>query len=211
MTTKIGQGAEAAIYSDYTTVTKDRFEKKYRHPELDLKLRRTRTRREAKILEKLHEAGFPAPRLTNMDEVKMHLSMDHVPGELVKKAVDLLEEKNDAKSYLKLFREIGEKVAVLHNEGIVHHDLTTSNMILHRDKNEIYFIDFGLSFFSEKKEDKAVDLHLLRHALESRHHRIWKECFEAVIAGYTSKADDAGSVLKRMEAVEKRGRYKGKH
>ena len=75
---------------------------------------------------------------------------------------------------------------------------------------EIYFIDFGLSFFSTKVEDKACDLHLLRQALESKHYKIYKECFDAVIQGYSSTYQDNKEVLKRLDVVEKRGRNKSK-
>ena len=208
--TKIAQGAEAIVYSDYQTVVKHRFEKSYRHPELDSKLRGFRTRREAKILEKLMAAKFPAPKLIEMDDDGMKIHMEHVPGDTLKKAIDKLEEKKDEKAYIALCGEIGEKVALLHNMGIVHHDLTTSNMILHPEEKKVYFIDFGLSFFSEKVEDFAVDLHLLKHALESRHHRIWEPCFKAVVRGYKKKSEKAELVLKRLEVVEKRGRNKAK-
>ncbi len=211
MTTKLAQGAEAIIYTDQTTVTKHRFEKKYRHPKLDKNLRGSRTRREAKILDKLQAANFPAPRLVKMDDKSMKIDMEHIPGELVKKEIDLFEEKKDEKAYVALCKEIGKKVAILHNNGIVHHDLTTSNMIMHADKKEIYFIDFGLSFFSERIEDFAVDLHLLRHGLESRHHRIWEKCFQAVLEAYQKESEYGDKVVKRLEVVEKRGRYKTKH
>ena len=95
----------------------------------------------------------------------------------------------------------------MHNNNIIHGDLTTSNMIL---ENEIYFIDFGLSFFSDKTEDKAVDLHLLRHALESKHHKIFEKSFKAVLNGYKSKCRKYNETIKRLEKVESRGRYKGK-
>jgi Kae1-associated kinase Bud32 len=211
MTTKLAQGAEAIIFTDYKTVTKDRFEKKYRHPQLDKMLRKARTRRESKILEKLQGLKFPAPRLIEMDDTTMKVHMEHLPGDTLKKVIDTLEEKKDEKGYVKLCKEIGEKVAVLHNNGIVHQDLTTSNMMLHQEKNEIYFIDFGLSFFSDKVEDYAVDLHLLKHALESRHHRIFDKCFDAVMLGYKKKANKAEEIIKRLEKVEGRGRNKSKH
>ncbi|MBN1543897.1 Kae1-associated serine/threonine protein kinase [Candidatus Woesearchaeota archaeon] len=211
MTSKLAQGAEAIIYSDYSTVTKHRFEKTYRHPELDSRLRKSRTRREAKLLTKLAEVQFPAPQLIEMDDKDMKVQMEHVPGKMVKEAIDALEKEKKEKEYLKIFKEIGEKVALLHNNGIVHHDLTTSNMIMHESKKEVYFIDFGLSFFSDKTEDYAVDLHLLKHALESRHHRIWENCFDAVVDGYRTAKPDAQEVLTRLERVEKRGRYKSKH
>jgi TP53 regulating kinase-like protein len=211
MTQKIAQGAEAIIYSDRNIVIKHRFEKKYRHPSLDQKLRKTRTRREYKILEKLHSIGFPVPVGLEMDDNNMKLSMSKILGETLKTVVDVLEKKGDKKQCLELFRTVGEQVAVLHNNGIVHHDLTTSNMILNSEDKNIYFIDFGLSFFSDKIEDYAVDLHLLKRALESRHHRIFEECFEAILTGYKKKSSNSKEILKRLELVELRGRNKAKH
>jgi Kae1-associated kinase Bud32 len=193
---KLAAGAEAVLYLD-RDVIKDRIRKGYRIPEIDERLRRTRTRREAKILDKLSD--FPAPSLIETDS-KSRIVMEHIPGPKVR---DILE-KSEHKS---LANEIGVKVARLHNKGIIHGDLTTSNMMLNK---EVFFIDFGLSFFSEKVEDKAVDLHLLRQALESKHYKVWEECFSAVRQGYERTAKDAELVLKRFEVVESRGRYKRK-
>ena len=80
-------------------------------------------------------------------------------------------------------------------------------MILNK---KIYFIDFWLSFFSKKIEDKAVDLHLLKEALESKHSKIWEKSYKAVIDSYVKKAVDGKEILKRIKIVEKRGRYKNK-
>ena len=106
-----------------------------------------------------------------------------------------------------LSEEIGKKIGILHSNDIIHGDLTTSNMILEK---EIKFIDFGLSFFSNKVEDKAVDLHLLRQALESKHHDIWEKCFEAALKGYKQGYPAYKEVISRLEKVEARGRNKAK-
>src|SRR3989338_5515786 len=113
---------------------------------------------------------------------------------------DILERSD----YKKLCSEIGKKIAVLHNNSIIHGDLTTSNMMLSR---EIYFIDFGLSFFSEKAEDRAVDLHLLEEGLKSKHYKIWENCFKCALDSYRKEAKSSNEILKRFEAVEKRGSY----
>jgi Kae1-associated kinase Bud32 len=76
--------------------------------------------------------------------------------------------------------------------------------------DEIHFIDFGLSFFSDKPEDKAVDLHLLDRALESRHFDLYPECWKAVLEGYAKEYNESNSVIKRLEKVESRGRNKQK-
>ena len=197
---KIGDGAEAIIYLNKDTVIKDRIKKGYRLNEIDEKLRKFRTRRETKILEKLHAIDFPIPKLILSDDKKMLIKMEFLKG---KKLRDVLNKNNCAK----LCKQLGRKIAILHDNSIIHGDLTTSNMILNK---EIYFIDFGLSFFSEKVEDKAVDLHLLRQALESKHYEIFENAFKSVLSGYKIKNPDYNLVIKRLEKVESRGRYKGK-
>ena len=196
---KIAQGAEAKLFSDGKKVIKNRFAKTYRIKEIDYRLRKSRTKREAKLLDKLQKINFPTPRLIGSNE-KDTLEIQFIEGKLVKTIL----EKNNCK---KLCKQIGRKIAILHNNGIIHGDLTTSNMIF--DK-EIYFIDFGLSFFSAKIEDRAVDLHLLKEGLESKHSNIWEKCYQAALEEYREKANNADEVLKRLKVVENRGRYKHK-
>ena len=195
----IAQGAEAKLFLEDKTILKNRFKKSYRIKEIDEKLRSFRTRREAKILQKLQAINFSAPRLIKSDE-KGNLTIEKINGKLVK---DILEESY----HKKLCYEIGRKISILHNNSIIHGDLTTSNMILNK---EIYFIDFGLGFFSEKAEDKAVDLHLLKEGFESKHYKIWEDCFQSAIDAYKKEAKKSGETLKRLESVEKRGRYRAK-
>jgi TP53 regulating kinase-like protein len=195
----LDKGAEATILLDGTTIVKDRVKKGYRLPEIDEKLRKFRTRREAKVLDKLKAIDFPAPRLMDMCDKAMQLRMELIKGNKIR---DILYQNPAA-----LSEEIGKKLGILHQNDIIHGDLTTSNMILEK---EIKFIDFGLSFFSTKVEDKAVDLHLLRQALESKHHEIWEKCFESALKGYKQGYPQHQEVLKRLEKVESRGRNKGK-
>ena len=195
----IAQGAEAKLFLEEGKIIKNRFPKSYRIKEIDEKLRGFRTRREAKVLNRLEAINFTAPKLIKNDE-KENLVIEKIDGKLVK---DILEKAD----YGKLCEEIGRKIAILHNNSIIHGDLTTSNMILN---NKIYFIDFGLSFFSEKAEDKAVDLHLLKEGLESKHYRIWEDCFKCAVEAYKKDAKNSNATLKRLEVVEKRGRYRAK-
>lgn len=197
----IGRGAEALIYLD-GTVKKDRIKKGYRIKEIDERLRKQRTKREAKILERLGKIDFPAPRLIKTDETSI-IDMDYIDG---KKLRDVLKKENCKK----LMNELGTKIAKLHDNGIIHGDLTTSNFILSTKDKQLYFIDFGLSFFDDHAEHKAVDLHLLKQALESKHYQIWEECYKEVLNGY-KKSKSYKAVIERLEKVEKRGRYKQKH
>lgn len=200
---KLFQGAESIVYQDNNEVIKERFSKKYRLPHLDQSLRQFRTRREAKVLGKLEEFDFPSPKLHNFSDKRMSIVMDFVPGEKLK---EVLLKGDD---YEKLAYEVGLKVSKLHQANIIHGDLTTSNMIVHAETRKLHFIDFGLSSFSDKVEDKAVDLFLLDRALESTHYEQYPDIFDRVIDGYKDWPE-AVTVLERLQAVRKRGRNKQK-
>jgi TP53 regulating kinase-like protein len=199
---KIAQGAEAVLYQDKSRILKERISKGYRLPQIDESLRKFRTRREAKILGKLEELNFPAPHLQEFCDKRMSIFMDFVPGEQLK---DIIED-----NHLSLAKEIGKKVAFLHHNNIIHGDLTTSNMIKHQETGELNLIDFGLSFFSDKAEDKAVDLFLLDRALESKHYKIYPKVFEGVIESYKEAYPESAKILERFDKVKSRGRNKGK-
>lgn len=194
---QIAQGAEAKIFATDDMIIKQRVSKSYRHPQIDKLLTKSRNRREAKIISKLHEAGFPTAMLIELDELGQQIKMERLKGPML---ATILEE-----DHLALGKEIGEKLAKMHGLEVIHGDPTTSNMI---KVDEVHFIDFGLAQISTKVEHKAVDLHLLERSLESKHHTVAKECFEAVIQSYSEHASDAKAVLERFEAVKKRGRYK---
>src|SRR3989339_506724 len=155
---KIGQGAEAVLYKDNNQVIKERLSKGYRISQIDDSLRAFRTRRESKILQRLEKLDFPAPRLQDFNDKRMSITMDFVPGEKLR---DVLERGDD---YQQFARDVGRKVGLMHKNHMIHGDLTTSNMIVQPEKREITFIDFGLSVFTEKVEDKAVDLFLMDRA-----------------------------------------------
>ncbi|OGJ12992.1 Kae1-associated kinase Bud32 [Candidatus Pacearchaeota archaeon RBG_19FT_COMBO_34_9] len=200
MTQKIlQQGAEAVILLENNLITKDRIKKSYRIKELDEKIRKQRTKAEKKLLEKASKiinAPDPFP-LKEFNKIKMPF----IDGKKLSENLDSfsLEKQKE------ICKIIGKEIAKLHEADIIHGDLTTSNMILKNDL--IFFIDFGLGYISRKIEDKAVDLHLLKQALEAKHFKNWKELLGAVEKGY-KHYKESKKVLERLKAVEKRGRYK---
>src|SRR3989338_4330956 len=134
------QGAESVIILDKNRIIKHRIKKGYRIKDIDEKIRKFRTRSEARLLEK---ASMNVPKVLNVDENEMKIEMENL----------------NKKERLAVCKQLAEEVSKLHSQDIIHGDLTTSNFILKNGK--VYFIDFGLGFFSNKTEDKAVDLHLL--------------------------------------------------
>ncbi len=197
------RGAEAVIFLNGSDVIKRRIKKSYRIPELDEKIRKLRTRGEARILEKAAKI-IPSPKVKKVDEGKKEITLEFIDGKKLSESIDDFSIKKQKK----ICNKIGENIAKIHDSDLIHGDLTTSNMIL-KDE-DIYFIDFGLGFISRKVEDKAVDLHLLKQALEAKHFKHWKILFDDVLNGY-GISKDAERVLKQLEKVEKRGRYKEKY
>lgn len=196
------RGAEAILQKSGNKITKHRISKGYRHPSLDEKIRKLRTRSESKIMEKASKI-IPVPAIISLDEKKKTIKLEYIKGKRLSK---ILEEI----SLIAVCRQIGKSLAKLHDAGIIHGDLTTSNLIYNEKEKKVYFIDFGLSFHSNKVEDKAVDLHLIKEALESKHSKIHEKAFKYILEGYmTSKKYN--EIIVRLKVVEKRGRYKGKY
>lgn len=202
MKTKIAQGAEAIIWLDGDKIVKERIRKIYRHEEIDSARRKKTTRFEARLMERAGKI-IPVPKVHASCDKAMVIEMEFIEGKKLRDMVESMakEERQD------VFKRVGNKVAKLHNIDVIHGDLTTSNMIV---REKIYFIDFGLGFVSSKVEDKAVDLHLLKQALQSKHYKHFEECFNAVMHGYKEEIKDFNAIEKRMKKVEERGRYKEK-
>ena len=210
----IKKGAEANLYlepfarvlhpaGEGKVLVKHRISKSYRVPEIDRWLRESRTALEARLFADAKRAGVPAPLVYEVDRLGMRIVMEFIDGEQVKLLLDRLKPL----ARRKLCELIGRQVARLHRAGIVHGDLTTSNMIRTRE-GRVYFVDFGLGEYDPSLEARGVDLHLLKRALQSIHFRITEGAYSAVLAGYEREfGKGAGEVIERAEEIERRGRY----
>ena len=203
----IAKGAEADLWLDpdwngRKVLIKRRGEKRYRHPELDRAIRRFRTIHEADIIHRAKEAGVPTPIIYQVDPEGMAIVMEYVEGEKVRDMVNRLGEKEREA----LFRLIGLQAGRLHMAGIIHGDLTTSNII--QVEGTVIFVDFGLGEISKEAEKRGVDLHLMRRMLTSTHFRHADELSAAFEEGYRRAMDaEANEALNRMREIERRGRY----
>lgn len=196
-------GAEAEVRrSDYlgtATVTKARRAKAYRLPELDARIRRERTRLEALVLAEARGAGVEVPRLLDADLANGVLELQFVRGLTLR---DLIErEPAAAPARAKAF---GRLVGRLHAAGLVHGDLTTSN-VLEQD-GQLVLIDFGLAQRSMEVEDRGVDLHLVERTFESSHpgSPALKDAFDQ---GYAEAQPSAKAVFDRVRDIKARARY----
>jgi TP53 regulating kinase-like protein len=201
----IARGAEAVLRLDKrkgcNVLLKERVRKGYRVAELDERIRLQRTRTEERMLSKARRAGVNAPLV--IDKSKFGISMEWLDGPTVKEILNDMPRKDR----IGIYEEIGRAAASLHKGGIMHGDLTTSNMILKGGK--LFVIDFGLSKATVKVEDQAVDLFLLYEALKAAHYRFLDEAWENIIKAYKYNYTIADKVLKRLDKIEKRRRYRG--
>jgi len=193
----LAKGAEANIYRGQwigrPCIIKERISKGYRIPEIDQKLRSSRTRREARLINQAKGAGVHTPVLFDVDPDGGVMVMEEVRGTPFRDAVEDTE----------LCSRIGEAIGRLHHAGIIHGDLTGSNIIIRGD--DVVFIDFGLGRFSDEIEDMGVDLLVLKKSLESTHYALAGECFSRVLEGY-GKIIDA-DIQSKIREIESRGRY----
>ena len=204
----IKKGAEASLFVEdwhnRKVIMKRRFPKGYRINALDTMIRSQRTMHEPHIIHKAKEAGVPTPIIFMIDVSDANIIMEFVEGKQVKEVLDdVSTEKRVA-----LSKQIGKLIGRLHKHGIIHGDLTTSNMIL-TSYDKVVFIDFGLSERSIELEPKGVDLHLMKRTLYSTHYKHAKECFKAVMEGYAESVgkEEAKKVGAKIREIEKRGRY----
>jgi TP53 regulating kinase-like protein len=204
----IKKGAEASLYlmdwHNRKVVVKRRLPKKYRPPKLDEQIRTYRTVHEPQLLHEAKKAGVPTPLILSVDVKNASIIMEFIDGKQLKQLLSNVSGTERRRLCLR----VGESIGKLHERGIVHGDLTTSNMILNA-KGRIFFVDFGLGEKTEELEARAVDLHLMKRALQSTHFRFAKECFDAVMEGYTKAVslDSTRMILEKISEIERRGRY----
>ncbi|MEM5804351.1 MAG: KEOPS complex kinase/ATPase Bud32, partial [Candidatus Aenigmatarchaeota archaeon] len=153
----------------------------------------------ARLLSEARRAGVPTPAILEVDEKNFKIVMSFIDG------VRLKELINEGCDLREIGTEVGNDIGKLHAAGIVHGDLTTSNMI--QKGAELFFIDFGLGFFSNRPEDQAVDLAVLREAIRSTHFRHSNALWGYIVQGYKDAFGGAEKVLKSLDNIEKRGRY----
>jgi TP53 regulating kinase-like protein len=199
----IKKGAEADIFQtqwqNNNAILKIRKTKNYRNFLLDTKIRKQRTIKESQMLSSARTFGIPTPLVYFVNLEKSYIIMQEIPGTPVH---DLSESK-----IIELSKEIGKLVGILHKNGIMHGDLTTSNFILF--KKTIYVIDFGLSQNTVKPEDHAVDLRLIKEILNSAHAKIMQSSWKNFLLGYKSVVGNVyySKIVKLVSDIESRGRY----
>ncbi|MHA1267639.1 MAG: KEOPS complex kinase/ATPase Bud32 [Candidatus Helarchaeota archaeon] len=202
------KGAEAYLYKEswygLSIIKKVRIPKSYRHPLLDSRLRMARTIHEAKLLTEARSLGISTPIVFYIDIPNTTIYMEFIEGIRVKELLNNAEVDPSS-----ICRRIGQIMGILHQNNIIHGDLTTSNLIFEAKTKKIFLIDFGLTEYSTTLESRGVDLHLVYRVLQSTHFEILQPCFNAILIGYSSIVGEPATreVLQRFREIEQRGRY----
>ncbi len=198
----ISKGAEANIYlgkwGPLDVIYKVRVKKPYMVEDLDSYLRRIRTVREAKMLRAARNCIL-TPYVLYVGLNSFTIVMQYVYGKTMK---ELINNRPDL-SFI-----AGEYLAKLHNNGIAHGDPNTSNLLLELNSGKWYMIDFGLSYYTQRVEDYAVDFHLFREIINVQHSDVYEQAYEFFSKGYFSTSRIAkDKFMNKVEEIERRGRY----
>ena len=203
----IYKGAEAEIYLENwhgeLAIRKSRVAKPYRVPELDEAIRRYRTAHEASMMQEVRKLGVPVPTIQHIDPESSTLIMDYVDGPTLRAELNRLPMTTRISRCKSLGRLLGQ----MHEGGIVHGDLTISNVL--SENGKLFMIDFGLGNFSDEIEDRGVDLLLLNRALRSTHYAFHGALFKGFLGGYSATVGKKRSeeISGKMREIEQRGRY----
>ncbi|KAI4873427.1 hypothetical protein NFI96_019855 [Prochilodus magdalenae] len=211
----VKQGAEARVYRGRflgkSAIIKERFPKLYRHPSLDEKLTRRRTAQEVRSILRCRKAGINAPVVYFVDYTTNCIFLEEITDSLtVREHIASAQASGqNVEALFGLADRIGQILAKMHDEDVVHGDLTTSNMLLVSDGDgragKLVLIDFGLSYISALPEDKGVDMYVLEKAFLSTHPNT-EALFERLLKSYTASSKKAPAVIKKLDEVRLRGR-----
>lgn len=233
----LAQGAEACVYTcrvaDLPCVCKLRLPRAYRHPTLDERLTRERWTTEVKSMLRVSKAGVRVPCLyAALKSASPRIYMECVDGVTLRDLIEAHGVEQHVRSRIGV--EVGSSIARMHAVGVVHGDLTTSNVIIPRLRGapptplpdtlhaclcgcgsvwvcDPVLIDLGLSSCAASVEDCAVDLYVLARACGAAHStRGGEHMFEAILASYLACCDrvglDRAALQRRYAAVSARGR-----
>jgi TP53 regulating kinase-like protein len=192
------KGAESNIYLtkwyEKVAISKIRIPKAYRQSILDEDLRRRRTINESRMLNLAKEFDLRTPYIYFVDPFRAEIVMEFVPGNRASKVLTP-----------KICFDMGRFVSTLHLHNIIHGDLTPTNFIAN---GKITMIDMGLSFYSTRKEDKAMDIRLFKEILKSTFHNSFSKFFGEFLDGYKSvNSKELEKILERIDVIETRKRY----
>ncbi len=206
----LSRGAEATIrrvdWWGFPALLKERDLKSYRPKTLDERLRRERTRTEARLLVDARRLGVRTPIVYDIDLARHRLILEELPGPTLRQ---LLEDPAlPASSLVAAVRGFGLALGRLHAGSIAHGDLTSSNVLfpdgpLHPPA----FLDLSMGSRNPGVEELGIDLHLVEEDLRALHSNA-DQLVRSFHEGYSEgNPVGEGAVRARAKAIRGRVRY----
>ena len=193
-------------YLGRDAILKTRFSKS----DLDKQIAKERTKSEARSLIRCLEMRLPVPVLHDADLENCILTIEYINESVtVRNYLDeaLNSETFNSENILSLAKRIGHTIGRLHENHIIHGDLTSSNMLITKpyEKSKIILIDFDMSSEDSRSKPKADDLYVLEKDIFSTHPN--SEGFvESILSEYAKNTNqDSKAVIQKLDEVRQRG------
>ncbi len=192
---RISEGAESVVYASSVAgircIVKSRIQKQYRIDALDLRLRLSRTKSEARIISAAFKAGVKTPRVLLIDGFDLYI--ERLGGTTLNNMHKLSRTERS-----RIMHEAGRNLGMLHNADITHGDYTQANIMV--DSGIVYVIDFGLAEQTTSIEEKAIDLLLMKRSAEKSYYKVFERA-------YAHESNGGAATIQRLHEIEMRGRY----
>ncbi len=206
----VGEGAEATIrqvdWWGFPAYLKSREPKKYRPKALDERLRRERTRNEARLLVEARRLGVRTPMIYDLDLDRCRLILEQLPGPTLKELIG--DAGRPPAAVAEAMHRLGEALGRLHAGHIAHGDLTSSNVLLpDGPAGPAAFLDLSMGSRNAGVEELGIDLHLVEEdvkALSAQAPSLLRGFYAGYLLGNPAGAKD---VRARAKAIRGRVRY----
>ncbi|KAF6256814.1 hypothetical protein COO60DRAFT_66377 [Scenedesmus sp. NREL 46B-D3] len=122
----------------------------------------SRLKQEVRSMCRLRRLGLRVPSLYHVEPGSSCIYMERVAGTPLRQL--LADSSRDDPGLRSMLAAVGKLLAVMHDSGVVHGDLTASKLLLQQQQEgepSVVLLDLGLSISSSYPEDKGVDLLLL--------------------------------------------------
>ena len=222
-TERLHLGAEAEVWAGtwmgLDAVRKLRRPRKWRHPDLDIRLGYRRMMSESRLLIRLKRRGVNVPAVWDLDPESGRIILERMPGLPL---IEILRSDEYSQDFIDMaLRNTGALIRRLHREAITHGDLSTNNILVDEQFNAS-LVDFGLATIDYEVERFGIDLHVIDEILGASHPSI-EDGIEIFLKGYIEEESRLGtaeeqsggvvpsaqSVMNRLEQVRSRVRYHG--
>ena len=164
-------------------------------------IRLRRLRAEARILITAWKNRIQVPVLLGIDFDNQILMIEEIQGDILFSRM----KKAPQTKLIEIFESVGHQVGLLHENDIIHGDLTVFNIIINKE-NVPWLIDFGLGQISVELEKKAEDLLTFYSTLKAITSD-FQSLLDGFQLGYLRVYKEGRKTFEHMKKIQSRARY----